>query len=294
MSISTSKILIPIDFSNQSMLALKQACNLAKIKNSKIILLSVIEEQNIINSLFLDDQSDILQKKVNEKLNNVASEMKSIYDVEIETMVAKGKVYNQINEVAKMINTDLIVMGTNGHPKGTVKKFIGSNAERVVRLANCPVITIKGKVHRDGCKNIILPLDLQKETREKITYAIEYARYWNATIRLVSVVLDDSQHDKNVLIKNLNQAESFINNAKVMCSAELIHGKKKISLGNIVFDYAAKYDADLIMILTKKEELSFSENISVTARYIINNSNIPVMSIRPKKQSYITSSSTSF
>jgi len=48
------------------------------------------------------------------------------------------------------------------------------------------------------------------------------------------------------------------------------------------------------MIMTKKEELSLSNNISETARYIINNSEIPVMSIRPKESKYITGSTIAF
>ena len=294
MSIKTSKILIPIDFSNQSMYALTQACNIAQTKNSKVYILSVIEEQNKISSLFLDDQTDILQNKVKSKLNQISEEMQSKYKIDVEVMVSKGKVYNQIIDVSKMISTDLIVMGTTGSPKEGFKRFIGSNAERVVRLAQCPVITIKGQNLKNGCKNIILPLDLEKETREKITYAIEYARYWDATVRLVSVLLDDNQHNKNVLIKNINQAERFIKNAGVSCSAELVSGDKKVTLGDFVFNYAKESDGDLIMIMTKKEELSLSQNISVTARYIINNSEIPVMSIRPKKQNFANKSSVSF
>ena len=294
MSIKTSKILIPIDFSNQSMYALNQACSLAQTKNSKVYILSVIEEQNKISSLFLDDQTDILQNKVKSKLNQICEEIQSKYKIDIEVMVSKGKVYNQIIDVSKMISTDLIVMGTTGSPKEGFKRFIGSNAERVVRLAQCPVITIKGQNLRNGCQNIILPLDLEKETREKITYAIEYARYWDATIRLVSVLLDDNQHNKNVLIKNINQAERFIKDAGVSCSAELVSGDKKVTLGDFVFNYAKENDGDLIMIMTKKEELSLSQNISVTARYIINNSEIPVMSIRPKKQNFANKSSVSF
>ena len=294
MSIKTSKILIPIDFSNQSMYALDQACSLAQTKNSKIYILSVIEEQNKISSLFLDDQTDILQNKVKYKLSQICEEIQSKYKIDIEVMVSKGKVYNQIIDVSKMISTDLVVMGTTGSPKEGLKRFIGSNAERVVRLAQCPVITIKGQNLRNGCQNIILPLDLEKETREKITYAIEYARYWDATIRLVSVLLDDNQHNKNVLIKNINQAERFIKDAGVSCSAELVSGDKKVTLGDFVFNYAKENDGDLIMIMTKKEELSLSQNISVTARYIINNSEIPVMSIRPKKQNYANKSSVSF
>ena len=66
------------------------------------------------------------------------------------------------------------------------------------------------------------------------------------------------------------------------------------NLGDFVFEYEKKFDADLIMIMTKKEELSLSTNISVTARYIINNSDIPVMSIRPKEQKYLTKPTTAF
>ena len=294
MLMTTSKILVPIGFSDQSMVALGQAFNLARIKKCEVILLSVIEEQNIMQSLFLDDNSHELQLEVNKKLIEIAKKYAKKYDVDVDTMVAKGKVYSQINEVAKMIGANLIVMGTNGEPKGSIRKFIGSNAERVVRTAHCPVITIKGKNHRDGCKNIILPLDLEKQTKEKVTYALEYARYWDATIRIVSVVLDDNKEVREKLVKNINQVEKFITTAGVKCTAELIEGEKKGNLGDFVFEYEKKFETDLIMIMTKKEELTLSDNISVTARYIINNSAIPVMSIRPKEQGYITRPTTAF
>tara|TARA_B100001142_G_scaffold41960_1_gene37609 strand:+ start:2025 stop:2900 length:876 start_codon:yes stop_codon:yes gene_type:complete len=290
---SASKILVPIGFSDQSIIALGQAFNLARIKKSDVVLLSVIEEQSMIQSLFLDDRSDELKEKVRDKLKGIANEYRTKYMVDVDIMVAKGKVYEQINEVADMVSADLIVMGTNGVQEG-VKKFIGSNAEKVVRLSKCPVITIKGKQHRDGCENIILPLDLEKETKEKVTYALEYARYWNATIRIVSVVLKNNLEVREKLMKNIKQVEQFIQDAGVSCTAELIEGERKQTLGDFVFEYEKKFDADLIMIMNKKEELSLSNNISVTARYIINNSEIPVMSIRPKGKKHITRPTTAF
>ena len=289
---SASKILVPIGFSEQSMIALGQAFNLAKIKNSDIILLSVIEGQSMIESLFLDDKSDELKAKVKSKLEDIASVYSSEYGVDVDTMVAKGWVYEEVNKVADMISADLIVMGTNG--VNSKSKFIGSNAEKVVRLSKCPVITIKGKSHRDGCENIILPLDLEKQTKEKVTYALEYARYWDATIRIVSVVLRDNNEVRSKLIKNINQVEQFILDAGVKCTSEIVEGEKKRNLGDFVFDYEKKFDADMIMIMTKKEELTLSNNISVTARYIINNSDIPVMSIRPKEVKHITGPTTAF
>ena len=289
---SASKILVPIGFSEQSIIALGQAFNLAKIKNSDVVLLSVIEGQSMIESLFLDDKSDELKGKVKSKLEDIASVYSSKYGVDVDTMVAKGRVYEEVNKVADMISADLIVMGTNG--VNSKSKFIGSNAEKVVRLSKCPVITIKGKSHRDGCENIILPLDLEKQTKEKVTYALEYARYWDATIRIVSVVLRDNNEVRAKLIKNIKQVEQFILDAGVKCTSEIVEGEKKRTLGDFVFDYEKKFDADMIMIMTKKEELTLSNNISVTARYIINNSDIPVMSIRPKEVKHITGPTTAF
>ena len=290
----TNKILVPVGFSEQSLAALKQACLIAKIKKSEVIILSVIEEQSKISGLLIDNPFEQIRSKVKDKLDEISEMHSSKFSVKVDSMVASGKIYEQIVEVSSMINANLIVMGTNGSPKGVIKKFIGSNAERVVRLSNIPVITIKENTSTENFDNIILPLDLGKETKEKVTFAIEYARYWNSTIRIVSVFLKDNTNEKNILIKNLNQVSNFISNAGVKCTSELIEGEKKQSLGDFVINYEKKFDSDLIIIMTKKEELALSNNLSVTARYIIHNSKIPVMSIKPKPRKFITSPTTAF
>lgn len=290
----TNKILVPVGFSEQSLAALKQACLIAKIKKSEVVILSVIEEQSKISGLLIDNPFEEIRSKVKDKLDEISEMHSSKFSVKVDSMVASGKIYEQIVEVSSMINANLIVMGTNGSPKGVIKKFIGSNAERVVRLSNIPVITIKENTSTENFDNIILPLDLGKETKEKVTFAIEYARYWNSTIRIVSVFLKDNTNEKNILIKNLNQVSNFISNAGVKCTSELIEGEKKQSLGDFVINYEKKFDSDLIIIMTKKEELALSNNLSVTARYIIHNSKIPVMSIKPKPRKFITSPTTAF
>lgn len=290
----TNKILVPVGFSEQSLAALKQACLIAKIKKSEVVILSVIEEQSKISGLLIDNPFEEIRSKVKDKLDEITEMHSSKFSVKVDSMVASGKIYEQIVEVSSMINANLIVMGTNGSPKGVIKKFIGSNAERVVRLSNIPVITIKENTSTENFDNIILPLDLGKETKEKVTFAIEYARYWNSTIRIVSVFLKDNTNEKNILIKNLNQVSNFISNAGVKCTSELIEGEKKQSLGDFVINYEKKFDSDLIIIMTKKEELALSNNLSVTARYIIHNSKIPVMSIKPKPRKFITSPTTAF
>ena len=294
MSPSLSKILVPIGFSDQSIIAFDQACSFAKLDNAKVFLLSVVEERSTMQNLFLDDNSHELKKKVHNKLSEIALEYSKKYNLEIEIVVAQGKIYNQINEVAEMIAADLIIMGTTGSPKDRIKRFMGSNAERVVRLAKCPVITIKGATIKGACNSIILPLDTEKETKEKVTYAIKYARIWNADIQLVSVVLKDSSVVRTKLTRNLEQVEKFVTNAGIKCVSTLLEGDSKQNVGDFIFEFQKKFDDDIFMIMTKKEELSLSKNISVTARYIINNSPIPVMNIRPKERKHITGPTTAF
>ena len=294
MSAKSSKILVPIGFSEQSITALDQACCFAKLDDSKLFILSVIEERSTMENLFFDDNSHELKKKVHDKLDEISEKFSKKYSIEIEIMVSQGKIYNQINEAAEMIDADLIIMGTNGSPKGRIKRFIGSNAERVVRLSKCPVMTIKGATIKGACKNIILPLDTEKETKEKVTYAIRYARKWGATIQLVSVILKQNKIERKKLELNLNQVLKFVKNAGISCTSNLIEGDEKQNVGDFIFDFQKNFDNDLFMIMTKKEELSLSKNISVTARYIINNSPIPVINIRPKERKHITGPTTAF
>ena len=294
MSAKSSKILVPIGFSEQSITALDQACCFAKLDDSKLFILSVIEERSTMENLFFDDNSHELKKKVHNKLDEISEKFSKKYNIEIEIMVSQGKIYNQINEAAEMIDADLIIMGTNGSPKGRIKRFIGSNAERVVRLSKCPVMTIKGATIKGACKNIILPLDTEKETKEKVTYAIRYARKWGATIHLVSVILKQNIIERKKLELNLDQVLKFVKNAGISCTSNLIEGDEKQNVGDFIFDFQKNFDNDLFMIMTKKEELSLSKNISVTARYIINNSPIPVINIRPKERKHITGPTTAF
>ena len=81
--------------------------------------------------------SDDLKEKVKQKLDQIASDYSDKSGVKIDTMVSKGKIYEQINDVAEMISVDLIVMGTNGS-KGSNSTIIGSNAEKSREIIKMP------------------------------------------------------------------------------------------------------------------------------------------------------------
>ena len=281
----TSKdiILVPIGFTDQSLVALQQAVIVAKRTNSELFLLSVVEMPTALQKIFSDYEEK--QKHFKEKLRENLIELSNNYCEgvsNVKCLVSSGKIYEEITDIAESLGASLIIMGTDGTPKDIKKKFIGSNANKVVRSAPCPVITIKGKSIKNTCDMIALPLDLNKETREKVTNAIQFARLFNSEVRAFSVSFsDDDDSVKNKLNSTLSQVSKFITSKGVKCSTDLLEISSSAIFSSSIVKYTEDINADLIMIMTKGEENLDLNFLGSNARKLINKSDIPVMSIRP-------------
>ncbi len=284
-------ILVPIDFNQKSLIALEQATHVAKLLKYDIMLLYVHEETGIFSKIFSDSKGEekileILQLKLDE----IASGYSSKSGVLIKTMLGKGKVQSKIVEIAEMIDSQLIIMGTNSEAEA--KKTIGANTHKVIRWAKCPVITINGLHHENGCRSILLPLDLTIETRQKVTKAIEMAKIFGATIKVVSALW--SKKDKEIidkLKKQLNMVHSYIEERGVVCHSEIIESTEdEKTMIPIILNYAAEQgDVDLIMIMTQKEVGFIDYFMDSNAQEVIRTSEIPVMCIAPKEIGIIQS-----
>ena len=281
MSSSTKHIIVPIDFSDQSLIALEQSYNLAREMDAEITLIYVIEDFGAVSKFFSKKQDEEVKKKIEDNLKKLAKEAENKSKRKVHIRIPRGSVYEQIVEIAELMDASLIIMGCNG-TLGIKKKFIGSNALRIVREAKCPVITIKGKLHRNGCQNIVLPLDLTKETKEKVKKCIELAKLYHSDIRIVSVLFTLDEFVVNRLTRQLGQVKSFIEKSDVECTAEIVKGiKGEETLAQSIIDYANKVDGDLIMIMTQ-QEVDFTQFfIGSAAQEIINTSDIPIISIIP-------------
>ena len=142
--VTLKKILCPVDHSECSYLALKYAISLALKDEAKLYLMHVIDAR-----LYDTEMYKFSPYKLNEidesKLR--ADLMKSLPDgtsdvLEVETIVVKGVPFNEIINAATEISVDLIVIGTHGRT-GISHVMLGSVAEKVVRKAPCPVLTVR-------------------------------------------------------------------------------------------------------------------------------------------------------
>ena len=142
--VTLKKILCPVDHSECSYLALKYAISLALKDEAKLYLMHVIDSRLYDTEIY---------KFGPHKLNEIdvskirADLMKSLPEgttdvLEVETIVVNGVPFNEIINAATEINVDLIVIGTHGRT-GISHVMLGSVAEKIVRKAPCPVLTVR-------------------------------------------------------------------------------------------------------------------------------------------------------
>lgn len=142
-------ILVPSDFSSHANKALEMAIELAKVFKAKIVIVHAylvqpppsvsMEGGYVIPEGYFEQARDHAHQQV-----ALLAEQQKASGVDVEGKAVEAPASQAILEAAEEISPDLIVMGTRGQT-GLKHVLLGSVAERVVRLAECPVLTVKGE-----------------------------------------------------------------------------------------------------------------------------------------------------
>ena len=137
------KILVPTDFSASSDQAIDYAAMIAKAFKANIILLHIAEAipYDASDSLIVVEGWPTLHKIAQARLNEVRKKLVA-KGLAVKTHMLLGSPYREIVGKAKQEKADMIVMGTHGR-RGVDHFLLGSVAEKVVRLAGCPVVTVR-------------------------------------------------------------------------------------------------------------------------------------------------------
>ena len=136
------KILVATDFSQNAANALNWAVAVAKAHESSIELVHAIETL-AMESVPLELQ-DAVTRSLSVLVGNVQKE-----GVEASSRFEKGKAWEVVEDTTRAIGADLIVVGTHGR-RGISHALLGSVAEKIVRTASCPVLTISNACRKEA------------------------------------------------------------------------------------------------------------------------------------------------
>lgn len=276
------KILIPIDFSETSMLAIEHAGFTAQLFKADLVLLHVIEKHweqfSIIAPELRISTPTELMNSIENKLAGVASDILKKYGVKTMHVISNGNIFNEILSVSKEHNVDLVVMGTHG-TSGVVEFFIGSNTFKMVTQSECPVISVQSHAKKLGFTNILLPIDDSAHSRQKVNHAIVIAKHFASKIHILGLSDSDDETDRKKFEIKLDQIEEYVKKCDLTYTRKTVEGKNQ---SKTTYDYAKAVNADLIVIMTDQDEAITGRLMGTYAQQIINHSKIPVLTVQPK------------
>jgi nucleotide-binding universal stress UspA family protein len=266
-------LIVPIDFSEESLNGLDLAVMLARKSNAKILLVHVIPR-------VISEDISITEKKIknaNLKFENLLQSCQERRDFRcnMNYLISRGRVFSDVTNVADKHEDPLIVLSTHG-ASGFEKLFIGGNAFKIASNAKNPVITVRQSNLTSNIDKIVMPLDNTLQTREKVPYTVNFAKLFNSEIHIVTIRTSNHRSIEKKLHKYSSQVAEFVQDHKIPFRLEHLQG---VNLTDLTLDYSRSVKTDLISILAEQEKDTSNNLLGNNAHQMINKSQIPVLVI---------------
>jgi nucleotide-binding universal stress UspA family protein len=265
-------IIVPIDLSDESLNGLNLAMMLASKTGAKILLVHVIGKNTGDYYDQMKKEYQLVQSKFEEILRKYKEKVN--LNFALSYIIKEGKIFKEIADLADNHEDALTVLSTHG-TSGFEELFIGGNAYKITSHSRNPVITVRRSKIPLNIDNIVLPLDMTFQTREKVPYTVELARKFGSKIHLLTIRLSNLKSIEKRLHQYAEQVASYLDLHKIPYTIEHLHGS---NLTDLTLDYSRTINADLISIMTEQEKSASNLLLGTFAHQMINKAYIPVLS----------------
>jgi nucleotide-binding universal stress UspA family protein len=241
------KILVPTDFSDHAHYALKVASQIAKRNDGEIILLHMLELPNQAGDALGSghDLPEIMLFK-NSAINKLEDLMddKSLEGLQVSEIIQFELAFEGIMKVSNLNDVDLIVMGSHG-ASGFKEMFIGSNAEKVVRNSEVPVLIIKKDAGEFNVDKFVFASDFTDEIKKPFAKVVEFANKFGAELELVMINTPSSFKPTHLAQQIMND---FVSNFSINKYSTNIYNDVNIETG--ILNFSNHINAHLIGVCT--------------------------------------------
>ncbi len=278
------KILVPIDFSPNSINALHVAAEIAQKSGAVLEMLHVnlaaiysapfSEYAPVSNYVAEDEQYDETAAGAMEKLKMELLADPSFSKLEVKIRVEEGYLYSSVRNVANEENVDLVVMGTKG-ASGMGEFLLGSNTEKVIRTSPCPVLAVPEHIRHFAPKVALLPSTLRNDQGGVFHYLAIWEKIFDFHVKVLylnnpsSLPTDGSAEARK---NRFSEAAGLKKNDVILTTETFFED-------SAILGAADQCNADLIVMAThQRQGLSHFLFGSITED-TVNHSHIPVLAV---------------
>ncbi|AXG70755.1 universal stress protein family protein [Kordia sp. SMS9] len=256
------KILIPTDFSENAMNALKYALELFKYDKSEFFILhayqdEIHQDQSLLQKEGLEKVTELVQMKSQQQLETV---LDAIYQIspnprhKYKLVSANNILVDETDKIVIEESIDIIVMGTRGHTNDKALAF-GSNTLKILKYVDAPVLAIPEKYSYKDPKQIVFPTNYMiPYRRRELKLLCELASNQCAAITMLYV----SQSGK--LSKRQEDNKTFLKTE--LCKNELVfETHNDTNIDNAIYTYIKENNVDMLVMVNNRR--SFLEAMLV-------------------------------
>ncbi len=270
------RIIVPTDFSPLAENALEVAATLAKKHGADIFVLHMLElSQAMISSAegYYQEHTMFLLKVAEKRLQEFLDKP-YLKGVKVTPVIKHFKVFGELDEVSAKHGANLVVMGSHG-ADGLKEIFVGSNAEKVVRNSDIPVLVIKGEMKDFNPKHFVFACDFRKDNLEAFKKARDFAAMLDLDFQPVYI---NTPGDEFLSTEDAyERISAFLKDAKAGLEVE-IYNDYSVEQG--VLNYAGNSNADLIGIPTHGRKGLSHFFMGSIGEDIANHARIPVVTFK--------------
>ncbi len=255
--------IVPHDFTPVADIALEHAIATARPLNAQVYVLHVVaKEKNI--------------KEAEENLNSVITSH-SASGVDLVPSVRMGSIFEDIGEFAAEHHAELIFMGTHGAHGW--QHVTGSHALKVITSSSVPFVIVQEKgIKESGYDDIVVPMDLHKETKQKLAIVANLATYFKSRVHVITPDETD-EFLRHQVQANIQFANKFFSERGIEVTTKLAPSS---GFDKEVVKHAVNIDADLIAIMNLNRSNFFGSMTANYEQYIItNDAKIPALVVNP-------------
>lgn len=248
----TKTFIVPHDFTPVADIALEHAIATAGPLNAQVYVLHVVPKEKDINEA---------EQKLNELLASHNGR-----GAELIPYVRIGSIFEEIGDFAAEHHAELIFMGTHGAHGW--QHITGSHALKVVTSSSVPFVIVQEKgIKPTGYDDIVVPMDLNKETKQKLAIVANLAQYFKSRVHVITPDETD-EFLRHQVQANIQFAQKFFSEREIEMTATVVPGS---GFDKEVVKHAVNIDADLIAIMNLHRGGILSGLGSNYEQYIITN-----------------------
>ena len=273
------KILVPMDFSPTSILALQHAMTLARKTRGRLTLLHVVESATELTSDFPDETLPIQRSHIDQarRMLDALVGPEEWNALDLRTIVKTGDIADEIIATARDQGMDFLVMGAHG--RGFFgRSVIGSVTQKILGRLQIPILIVRRLVPVPAFGRILFAIDLSKASSEVLHSVLELAGVTQSKVIAMNAVDVGLEGGAEAAVylgeQRLKEARVQLNQFKAELSGENLEVEAVLaetSLAATIIRAAEEHHADLIAITASPTGL--------VAEAIIREAQIPVLSI---------------